>query len=103
MSAVVEITTEGIPPEDLSGARIMLGDTELGRFDGQPTVRFEVSPGRHVLIIRDGFGLTAAMRFRVVRGQLVRLCLALHEPENWGLVFGGYHVLQRAGTERISS
>lgn len=98
MDAAVEITVEGIDPGHLDGARILLGDTELGRFEGRTTVRFAIPAGRHVLLVKDGYGMSAASTFHVQSRQCARLTLRHGEPEGWGLVFGGFHALRRAGT-----
>lgn len=98
MDAAVEITVEGIDPGHLDGARILLGDTELGRLEGRTSVRFTVPAGRHVLLVKDGYGMSAASKFHVQSRQCARLILRHGEPEGWGLVFGGFHALRRAGT-----
>lgn len=102
MDAAIEITTD-IEPGHLDQARILLGDVELGRFEGRSTVRFDVAPGHHVVVVKDGFGMTAATKFMVQRGHCASVRLTQRDPEGWGLVFGGFHVLRRAGDARIEA
>lgn len=100
--AAIEISTGDIDPEHLREARIYLGDVELGHFDGQPTVTYDVPSGRHVLIVREGVGRLAATKLLVRPHYCARLHLARRDdPDGVGIALTGAHVLRRAGHQPL--
>lgn len=103
VSAAVEVTIGDLDPGTLEDARFYLGSQELGRLEGRQTVRWDIPAGRHVLHMRAGYGMSAAIGFRVQHRNCAVIRLVEREPDSssWGLVFGGFHELRRAGTEHI--
>ena len=103
MTAAVEISIGEVDPATLTEATFFLGDEELGRLDGRDTVRWEIPAGRHVLHMRAGYGMSAAIGFRVQHRNCAIILLVEREPDasSWGMVFGGFHELRRAGSEPI--
>ncbi|MBD5830080.1 hypothetical protein DXX98_04485 [Janibacter melonis] len=101
--AAIRISTGDIDPEHLRGAQIMLGDVELGRFDGQSSVTYDIPAGRHVLIIREGVGWVTATKLVVRHGYCANLHLARRDdPDGVGISLIGAHVLRRDGQEPIA-
>lgn len=103
MTAAVEISIGEVDPATLTEATFFLGDEELGRLDGRDTVRWEIPAGRHVLHLRAGYGMSAAIGFRVQHRHCAIIRVVEREPDasSWGMVFGGFHELRRAGSEPI--
>lgn len=101
MTAAVEVTIGDLDPEAFADARFLLGDEELGRLDGHRTRRWEIPAGRHVLHLKAGYAMSAAIGFGVQHRHcaVIRLVEREPDPASWGLLFGGYHELRQAGDE----
>lgn len=102
MGAAVEISTGSIAPQHVAGQHVMLGSTELGVLDGSTgTVRFDVSPGKHILYLKDGLTTSGAVAFRVRRGHCARITVKDTDAGMFSAIFGGWFALRRAGDQSL--
>ena len=104
MGAAVEISTGSIAPQHVAGQRVMLGSTVLGVLDGTTeTVRFDVSPGKHIIYLKDGLTTSGAVAFRVRRGHCARIIVKDTDAGMFSAMFGGWFALRRAGDQSIDA
>lgn len=98
VGAAVEIRTGDIDPVHLKGKSVMLGDTELGVFDGtESTLRFEIPAGRHYLMLKEGLNTSEPVAFLVQQGHCAQLTLREFHADMFSVVFGGWYALKRTG------